>query len=52
MKQKYFCKRKNTTDWEKIFTNPIFDRGLISKIYKKIKKLDSRKLNNPIKTEV
>jgi hypothetical protein len=29
------------TDWEKIFTNPTFDRGVIS-IYKELKKLDSR----------
>jgi hypothetical protein len=39
MKLKSFCKEKDTvnstkwqsTDWEKIFTNPTFDRGLISK---------------------
>ena len=28
------------TEWEKIFTNPTSDRGLISKIYKELKKLD------------
>ena len=28
------------TNWEKIFTNPTSDRGLISNIYKDLKKLD------------
>jgi hypothetical protein len=45
-----FCKAKDTvnkterqpTDWEKIFTNPTSDRGLISNIFKELKKLDSR----------
>jgi hypothetical protein len=31
------------TDWEKIFTNPTSDRGLISKIYKELKKLTTQK---------
>jgi hypothetical protein len=52
-----FCKANNTVngakhqpaDWEKIFTNPLSDRGLVSKIYKEFKKIDSRKPNNPIK---
>jgi hypothetical protein len=33
----------------KNFTNPIFDRGLISNIYKELKKVDSREPYNPIK---
>jgi hypothetical protein len=57
MKLQSFCKAKDTvnktkgqpTDWEKIFTNPVSDRGLISNLYKGLKKLDSRKPNNPIK---
>jgi hypothetical protein len=52
-----FCRAKDTvnvtkrspTDWKRIFTNPKSDRGLISNIYKELKKLDSRKSNDPIK---
>jgi hypothetical protein len=55
-----FCKAKDTvnktkrqpTDWENIFTNPKFDRWLISNIYKELKKLDSREPNSPIKNVV
>jgi hypothetical protein len=41
--------KQKPTDWEKIFTNPTSDRGLISSIYKELKKLDSREPINPIK---
>jgi len=52
-----FCKakdnvnrtKKQSTDLEKIFTNLISDRRLISKIYKELNKVDSRETNNPIK---
>ena len=37
------------TVWEKIFTNPTSNRGIISNMYKELKKLDSRESNNPIK---
>ena len=30
------------TDWEKIFTNPTYNKGLIPKVYKELKKLNSR----------
>ena len=57
IKLQIFCKAKDTvnktkrppTDWERIFTYPKSDRGLISNIYKELKKLNSRKSNNPIK---
>jgi hypothetical protein len=55
-----FCGAKDTvnktkrppTDWERIFTNPKSDRGLISNIHKELKKLDSKDSNNPIKNGV
>jgi hypothetical protein len=37
------------TCWERFFTYPESDRGLISNIYKEHKKVESRKSNNPIK---
>jgi len=60
IKLQSFCKAKDTvvrtkqqpTDWEKIFTNPTTDSGLISKICKELKKLDPRETNNPIKNRV
>ncbi|KAL6032546.1 hypothetical protein STEG23_038055, partial [Scotinomys teguina] len=56
MKLRSICKSKDTitktkcqsTEWEKIFTNPISDRGLISRIYKELKKHDIKTSNSPI----
>ena len=60
IKLKSFWKAKDTvkrrkrepTDWPKIFTNPTFYRVRITKIYKEFKKLDSREPNNLIKNGV
>ena len=42
-------REKTPTDWGKIFINSNSYRGLMPNIYKELKKLYSRKSNNPIK---
>ena len=54
---KSFCTTKETinkvkrqpSEWEKIIANKATDKELISKIYKQLLQLNSRKINDPIK---
>ena len=56
LKLKSFCIMKETiskvkrqpSEWEKIIANEATDKGLISKIYKQLLQLNSRKINDPI----
>ena len=57
IKLKSFCITKETiskvrrqpSEWEKIIANEETDRKLISKIYKQLMQLNSRKIKDPIK---
>jgi hypothetical protein len=57
IKLKSFCSTKEMvsklkrppTEWEKIFASYTSDKGLITRIYRELKKLNSPKINEPIK---
>jgi hypothetical protein len=41
--------KRPPTEWEKIFTGYTSDKGLITRTYRELKKLNSPKINEPIK---
>ena len=57
MKLKSFCTTKKTistvkrqpSEWQKIIANDETDKELISKLYKQLLQLNSRKIKDPIK---
>jgi hypothetical protein len=57
IKLKSFCSRKEMvsklkrlpTEWEEIFASYTSDKGLITRIYRELKKLNSPKINEPMK---
>jgi len=49
MKETISKVKRQPSEWEKIITNETTDKELISKIYKQLMQLNTRKTNNPIK---
>ena len=49
MKETLSKVKRQPSEWEKIIANEVTDKELISKIYKQLLQLNSRKINVPIK---
>jgi hypothetical protein len=41
--------KRPPTEWEKIFASYTSDKGLITRTYRELKKLNSSKINEPLK---
>jgi hypothetical protein len=41
--------KRSPTEWEKIFASYPSEKGLITRIYRKLKKLNSQKIKDPMK---
>jgi hypothetical protein len=59
MKFKSFCRAKEMvsklkrlpTEWEKIFASYTCDKSSINRIFRELKKLNSQKINDPMKKQ-
>ena len=49
MKETISKVKRQPSEWEQIIANETTDKELISKIYKQLIQLNTRKMNNPIK---
>jgi hypothetical protein len=43
--------KRSPTEWEKIFASYISDKGLITRIHKELKNLNSSKVSEPLKKD-